>query len=236
MAKRSISFVEDDAMCVYHDGAVMDVESIKADEIWHHAHDMQIMKRKVQQLTRKEANQDSSLGAILTNTYGGRDQATVDTITAWCVGCSGRRGLERFLNRDYCSRRSDQRRRVIVSVLRAQAKMREEGVQNPEYISTVLSRLSETFSKDSIYLARAMGVGDERAVGLEEQESSSSVVVEFCPRKKVARNNSPFSVMDVFATVPQQPPWLEATAQKRSLYTRLNSAATPGDMGCRGSA
>ena len=169
MARRSVSFVDDDALCIYHDGAVMDVVHANAGEIWYQANDMSIIKRKAFELIN--GGDYYSLGVMLTNTYGRNDQATVDAITAWCMSCAGRRGLERFLNKDYFNRRSDLRRRVITSVLRAQAKMRKEGMKDAEYVSQVLSRLSETFSKDSNHIARALGCGDERAVYPERRST-----------------------------------------------------------------
>ena len=46
-------------------------------------------------------------------------------------------------NDEYAARRSDIRQRTIKSVLRAQRKMREEGVKDVEYGVKVLARLSE---------------------------------------------------------------------------------------------
>jgi len=217
---RSISFAEDDSLCVYHDGAVMDCVDVDAHDIWYQCSDMLLIKRKALQLTKESpASSHYSLCAALNNTYGRDDPGTLYAIKAWCMGCSSRRGLERFLNRDYCCRRSDLRRRVVTSVLRAQGKMREEGIDDQEYISNVISRLSETFSNDAKLFAQALGAGDEFASGHNNRrttcEDDPMEIDNDDLRKKLGRNDSPASVMDLFPGV-QLPP---STISSRHSFT-----------------
>ena len=217
---KSLRFANDESLCIYHNGAVMDVENVVAGDIWYQCNEMQQIKRKALLLTRESKH--FSLGSSLTNTYGRDDKGTMDSIMAWCVGCSDRRGLERFLNRDYCYRRSDLRRRVVTSVLRAQGKMREEGVNDSEYTSRVISRLSATFSKDARQAAEALGRGDEAASGREQIEPMD---VDD-PPKKLERNNSPTSVMDMF---PRQADFsLRPAVPRRTISPRISLSSQTG--------
>jgi hypothetical protein len=167
-SKRSIRFTDDDALCVYHEGAVMDIAEICKADIWYQHVEMSHMKRKAV-LVSKEANR-YGFGSLLTNTYGKSCQATQDALNTWSRSGNSRRGLERWINDEYAAKRADIRRRTIQSVLRAQDKMREEKLTEPGYTMKVLSRLSEAFSRDSMHFAQAMGKADERAlVDMEEE-------------------------------------------------------------------
>ena len=222
---KSLSFANNEAFCVYHDGAVMDVADVVASDIWYQCNEMQQIKRRALLLTR-ESNR-YSVGATLTNTYGRNDKETIDSIAAWCIGSSSRRGLERFLNKDYSCRRSEIRRRVVTSVLRAQGKMREEGIDDPEYISRVLSRLSETFSKDARLFAEALGNGDEAASG---RELADPMDIDLEP-KKLERINSPKSVLDMFPVhtmSEQQGLSLRPTMPRSTISPRLGLSVTTG--------
>jgi hypothetical protein len=187
-SKRSIRFSHGDNLCVYHEGAVMDIEEICRSDIWYQHADMSHMKRKAV-LVSKEANR-YGFGSLLTNTYGKTCDATQDALNTWSRNGNSRRGLERWINDEYAAKRADIRRRTIQSVLRAQDKMREEKLTEPEYTMKVLSRLSEAFSRDSMNFSRAMGIADELAiVNMEEQTH---------PMQKLAlvtRTKSPNSVL-----------------------------------------
>jgi hypothetical protein len=187
--KRSVRFEHDDNLCVYHAGAVMDIEEACRRDIWHQHTDLQHFKRKAM-MTAKEATR-YGLGTLLTNTYGKACNDTQEAINSWARNGSNRRGLERWINNEYAAKRSDIRRRTIKSVLRAQRKMREEGVADPEYTMKVLSRLSEAFSQDSRNFARVLGKGDEHAVVVDSEPAE---VCESKERKAPRRQPSPSSV------------------------------------------
>jgi len=230
---KAVLFVDDESLCAYHNGAVMDAEGVSANDIWYQCNEMQLIKRKALLQTTKDPSRHE-VSAVLNNTYGRDDPATIDSVTAWCRGCSSRRGLERFLNKDYYSRRSELRKRVMTSVLRAQQKMRDEGIDDPDYVSKVLSRLSETFSKDSSAFARALGIGDEAATA----EHQTPMDVDDDPRKKLSRNDSPASVMDLFATTTsaQQPPANIPMRPQLQTYTSrrtFSPASSARDLGWR---
>lgn len=169
MTKQSVHFNET-MLCEYHSGAVMDFilggNGVEAADIWYQQNELQQLKRKAMILS-KETNK-YGLGSILSNTYGRTDDETQQAMNIWSRSSSSRRGLERFINNEYSSKRSDVRRRTIKSVIRAQRKMKEEGVADDEYSAKVLSRLSEAFSQDSRNFARMMGVAD--AVATEEEQ------------------------------------------------------------------
>jgi hypothetical protein len=187
-SKRTIRFSDDAELCVYHEGAVMDIEEICKSDIWYQHADMTHMKRKAV-LVSKEANR-YGFGSLLTNTYGKTGDATQDALNTWSRNGNSRRGLERWINDEYAAKRADIRRRTIQSVLRAQDKMMEENLTEPEYTMRVLSRLSEAFSRDSMNFSRAMGIADELAIVNMEEKTHPSQKLALVPRTK-----SPHSVI-----------------------------------------
>lgn len=206
--KRSVCFVDAAKLCVYHAGAVLDEVELSRKDIWFQQADLAQIKRKAMVISR-EAHR-YGFGSLLTNTYGNAGEETQDALNTWCRNANARRGLERWINDEYSAKRSDLRKRTIQSVLRAQNKMRQEDINDPEYCWKVLARLSEAFSQDSSDFARAMGVADELAAaqpsdtndntghksgGCATSASSSS------QRRGPERKTSPRSVV-----LPRQPP------------------------------
>mmetsp|Transcript_8231 Transcript_8231/g.17162 ORF Transcript_8231/g.17162 Transcript_8231/m.17162 type:complete len:290 (-) Transcript_8231:424-1293(-) len=135
--------------------------------IWYQYEELKHLKRQALMVS-KEA-QKYGLGVVLTHTYG-KAETSQDALTTWA--CQGRRGLERWINDEYAAKRSDIRKRTIQSVLRAQAKMKSSDLEDVDYSTKVLSRLSLAFSIDSQQFARGMGVAD--AVAAQKAWSASA--------------------------------------------------------------
>jgi hypothetical protein len=190
-SKRSIRFTDDDELCIYHEGAVMDIKEVCKSDIWYQHAEMSRMKRRAAQAS-KEAHQ-CGIGSLLTNTYGKTCDATQDALNTWSRTGNSRRGLERWINDEYAANRADIRRRTIRSVLRAQDKMREENLTEPDSTLQVLSTLSETFSRDSTKFARALGIADELAIGEQIQRPLPKL---FVPVPRTKSPKSPNSVID----------------------------------------
>lgn len=195
MRQTTIRFADD--LCVYHPGAVLDIEGVTSVELWFQYSDLQRSKRKALVLA-KEAGQ-YGLGSLLTNTYGKTDTGTMEAITAWAVSSAARRGLERFINKEYAAKRIDIRRRTIKSVITAQRKMREEGIEDTEYTSKVLGKLSEAFSQDSSRFARVMGLADHEATVVAHADlgASSARDDHDSVRKAIERTDSPHTVLEL---------------------------------------
>lgn len=193
--KTSVSFKEDEELCSYHDGAVVDLLASSRKEIWYQQQDLSHIKRKAMVLA-KEAHK-YGFGSLLTNTYGRPCDETQDVLITWTRNANSRRGLERWINDEYAAKRADIRRRTIQSVLRAQAKMREEGIHDADYGTKVIARLSEAFSIDSRHFALGLGKADETAakecVSFDDESLSlcSSVSSTKCSSERV---HSPTSV------------------------------------------
>lgn len=193
LQKKSTRFAKE--LCVYHQGAVLDIEDVLSAELWYQVTDLQRIKRKAM-VQANEAGQ-YGLGSLLTNTYGKTDTDTMEAIVTWVASCAARRGLERFLNKEYAAKRCDIRRRTIKSVLTAQRKMLEEGIKDNEYTTQVLGRLSVAFSQDSSRFAHVMGVADRAAAVALEGECVVPPVRDEEPRKCVIRTYSPNTVLEV---------------------------------------
>lgn len=158
--RRSVKFPEtDDQLHRYHEGPDVDILAANRRDIWYQYEELKHIKRKALVLS-KEA-QRYGLGSILTNTYGKASTENAEALHTWVRNASSRRGLERWINDEYAAKRGDIRKRTIQSVLRAQHKMHESAIQDPDYSMKVLSRLSEAFSVDSREFARCMGQADE---------------------------------------------------------------------------
>jgi hypothetical protein len=186
--KRSIRFSNDAELCVYHGGAVMDVEEVCESNIWYQRADMKNTKRNAV-LVSKKANR-YGFGSLLTNTYGKPCPATQDALNTWSRNGNSRRGLERFINSEYSAQRDDIRRRTIQSVLRAQEKMRDENLTEPDHIMKVLSSLSKLFSRDSKNFSRAMGIADELAIlNLGDDQARPMPKLVHVPRIKSPRES-----------------------------------------------
>lgn len=158
--RRSVRFHEEDKLHRYHEGPDVDILAANRRDIWYQYEELKHIKRKALVLS-KEA-QRYGLGSVLTNTYGTPSSETQQALHTWVQNASSRRGLERWINDEYAAKRSDIRKRTIQSVLRAQMKMQESALRDPEYSMKVLSRLSEAFSVDSREFARGLGLADEK--------------------------------------------------------------------------
>jgi hypothetical protein len=191
--KRSLRFADDDKLCVYHEGAVMDIEEICKLDIWYHHTDMDRMKRRAVRLCQ-ETRRRCIFGSLLTNTYGKSCDATQDALNTWSRNRNSKRGLERWMNDEYAARRTDIRRRTVQSVLRAQDRMREESLTNPDNTVGVLSRVSEVFSKDSKTFSRAMGIADELAITVNKDEEQIRTMQKNVPLPIAKSPNSVFEV------------------------------------------
>jgi hypothetical protein len=164
--EKSVRFADDENLCIYHAGAVMDFESVCRTDIWYLQVELFNMKRKALAISRE--TQRYGLGNLLTNTYGKNCSQAQEAINTWTQNGNGRRGLERWVNEGFAAVRGDIRRRNVKSVLRAQRKMREEGLYDAQYCMDVLSRLSEAFSVDARCFGRVLGIADEHAVRMDQ--------------------------------------------------------------------
>jgi hypothetical protein len=153
---KMVRFASD--LCAYHAGAVLDMDDVQEVDLWYQMDELKQIKRQALIVSRDETTM--YLTPLLSNTYGKCDARTVNSINSWVLSCDARRGLERFVNKDYGAKRTDARSRNIQIVLTAQHKMQKEGIKDTKYISTVLSRLSEAFSQDSLRFAGVMGQAD----------------------------------------------------------------------------
>jgi hypothetical protein len=181
-----VSFQIEDDLCRYHAGAVLDVEGVELVELWFQYNELQSIKRKALILSK-----DSSHGVsgLLNHTYGRSCPTTRRALATWSKACGARRGLERFLHREYATRRVEMRNRTLQSVLTAQHKMREEGIADPTYVALVLGKLSEAFSQDTRAFAHALGVADAFVNEAEDATRTKPKIVQ--------RIKSPSSVMGI---------------------------------------
>lgn len=191
--KISIRFTNDDELCVYHEGAVMDSDEVCKSDIWYQQTVMSRMKSDAV-LVGKDGNR-YGFDSLLTNTYGKTCPATQDALNIWSREGGSRRGLERWINSEYDTKRADIIRRTIRSVLRAQDRMREQRLPEPAHITYILSSISCVFSRDSKNFSRAMGIADELAIlNFEEQTRRMQIHFPALPITKSPRK-SPSSII-----------------------------------------
>ena len=148
--------------------------------MWYDYQDMHHMKKKAMAISHEARRY--GLGSLLTDTYGRSCPETQASLNTWALRSSSRRGLERWINDEYAAKRADIRRRTTMSVLRAQEKLREAEILDPDYAGKILARLSEAFSKDSLTFARMMGTAD--AMQEEEEMSLKSLSLHSTTKRK----------------------------------------------------
>lgn len=185
--KRKVVSFDDNNLCEFHEGAVLD-KNVNVGDIWFQYSDLQRVKREAAIVTR----QYRPLGILLSKTYGIADHESTKNLESWSKGCGDVRGLERYVNKEYADKRTDVRKRITKSVLKAQYKMRAEDLEY-NYSSEVLSRLSATFSVQSSRFAHMMGKADACAAHEEEEISYENI-------RRVQRIPSPNSVMDIVSS------------------------------------
>ena len=152
----SVRFAAD--LCLYHEGAVLDTEYVRDEDVWYRMDELKSMKSHALRVSR-DIN-SIRVASRLSSTYGRSNSDTLEAIIAWVSSCESLRGLERFANADFGEKRTNARRRVIQVVLTAQHKMRTDGEKDKYYVERVLSRLSEAFSQDYTRFAAIMGQAD----------------------------------------------------------------------------
>ena len=145
-------------LCIYHEGAVMDMEYVTEDDVWYRMEDLKCMKLNA--LTESRDRDSIRLGSLISNTYGRSNNDTIKAMNAWVASCDSLRGLERFANSDFGEKRMNARRRTIHVVLTAQHKMRTNGDKENRDVEMTLSRLSEAFSQDYTRFAAIIGQAD----------------------------------------------------------------------------
>ena len=187
----TIRFPPDEELATFQDGVDIDELAENRQLVWYQYDELKAIKRKALQIS-KEA-QRHGLGVILTNTYGKKCEETQEALNTWARNGSSRRGLERWINDEYAAKRSDIRKRTIQSVVRAQAKMKDSELHDPDYSTKVLSRLSEAFSVDSKHFARGMGRADELAASGDQESEHYRKEVD--DRKIPSGKTSPRSVV-----------------------------------------
>jgi hypothetical protein len=221
--KRSIRFAEQ--LYVKHEGAVLDVDGVESTELWFQNAELKQVKQRAMALSR-EAGQ-LGLNSLLTNTYGRTDADTIDAIISWGLRCGARRGLERFADRDYSLKRSDIRSRTIKSVLKAQKKLRQDGVKDVEYVSIVIGRLSEAFSREAVQTARALGDADQAAAAAYSEGHLQPSMHSDCDRRnQMERTYSPANVMDIARVDLDAPSSSKATdVSKHPPHSRFSKAS-----------
>jgi hypothetical protein len=158
--KNNVRFAAD--LCVYHEGAVLDMECVREDDVWYQMDEMKYIKH--QALKMSHGHNSIYLGSLLANTYGRCNSNVVDAINTWVTSCESLRGLERFVNKNFGETRTCARRRTIQVVLTAQHKMCRDGAKENENVERVLGRLSEAFSQDCVRFAAILGQADMVAV------------------------------------------------------------------------
>lgn len=191
----TIRFRSGKELAIFHEGADIDELAENRGLVWYQYDELKNIKRKALQIS-KEA-QRHGLGAVLTNTYGKKCEETQEALNTWARNGSSRRGLERWINDEYAAKRSDIRKRTIQSVVRAQAKMKDSELNDPDYSTKVLSRLSEAFSIDSKQFARGMGLADELAASLNTLGVGDESDLEDPKAAALANKGSPRSVVSI---------------------------------------
>ena len=198
VSRRRVRFAETP---LYQYGTALDHPEGRRSNIWFDGREMRHIKMGAVHLGKEGAQQ--GLGSMLSNVYGRNDADTISIVETWAITCAHRRGLERFISPNYALRRMESRKKHIVSVLKAQTRMRdEEKITNLVYISIVIGRLSSALSINARNFSRVLGMADESAstclyTTLEPQPKTPTPGLREKKPSIVTRGRSPDSIMDM---------------------------------------
>jgi hypothetical protein len=157
-------------LCTFHAGAVLDIDCALERDLWYQTDELKQIKRHALILSRDECAK--YLCPLLSSTYGRTDTRSENAVSSWVILCDSRRGLERFINKEYSMKRSETRLRTMQAILTAQHKMQKEGLEDTNYMSTALSRLSEKLSKESSKYAINVGRADMTVASSDVSDSA----------------------------------------------------------------
>lgn len=155
----NVSFADDSANET-HVFERIDPETEKISDHWVLPDELREIK-KLGFLACGEAKR-TGLSGLLTEIYGtANDKDTQDRLNYWCRMASACRGLERFASEELGKRRMVYRKKAIVSVLEAQAQLKnEKGIDT----ANVLRRLSEAYTEQARLFAEKLGYADHQAL------------------------------------------------------------------------
>lgn len=104
------------------------------------------------------------LSLYIKHTYGYTDDRTQSMLNLWTRCSDTRRGLERFINKDYAKTRIHVRQKTVGAVLFAQGRMCNEGIYEYSQTSEMIRHISTTLTAESIAFALMLGKADVAAV------------------------------------------------------------------------
>ncbi len=202
---KSVRFAPEESLFDYHHECRR-LSQAMIEQRWYQKSDFFRLINEAQESV-KTAKQEG-LGGCLDYNYGCTDSETQEMLNKWTSCEDTRRGLERFVSDDYCSRRLLHKRKTIYAVLYSQEKLWKENCIDSRAESIIQSVLS-TLSANAVQFARMMAIADHHAVCARKQETlvttaqrmiSLPMRREVEPSRKISRTHRPAS------SIPQRPP------------------------------
>jgi len=163
---RRVRFANDDELCSYRDGP-KELSLSTIIDVWLQPNDFCSLRRSAR--AASDSAIKKGLHAYIGRTYGYTDDTTVEMYTLWAKCSDTRRGLERFVNKEYGRQRALNRKKLIRGVLYAQNRLRKEGETSYSRCSKIIRGVSMSITEEARKYARMLGKVDHNAISKRRQ-------------------------------------------------------------------
>ena len=159
--RKAVRFRSNTDLCSYQEGLPELTEQMILD-VWCQKEDF-LDFRQASADTCDEAIRKGH-GSFIKRTYGYSDLKTQACLDLWAKLKETRRGLERFINREYAKERHYIRNKQIQGVLYTQQQLTEDGITGAVRRAGIIRKVATTVSKEAVIFAAMLGSADEAAV------------------------------------------------------------------------
>lgn len=160
--------------------AVTNLYGLNSEEVerrWFLPRDFDTFRNSAKQVA-KLANQ-SVVNGLLRDSFvsGKNNHRKVDPLILWCRHAHSRRGLELWSSKEHNDHRRERKKRLIKSVISAQATLKSKPKYDPASLERELSDISMAHSREAIAFAERMGLADADAAAtkIEIRHMSRSI-------------------------------------------------------------
>jgi hypothetical protein len=167
--RKTVRFQSTKNLCSYHEGLTELTEQMILD-MWCRKEDFVDFRQAA------DATCDQAIlkghASFIKRTYGYSDLKTQACLDLWSKLKESRRGLERFISKDYAKERHYIRNKQIKGVLYTQHQLTEDGVTGPARRAGIIRKVATTVSEEAVIFAMMLGSADQAAVVSFMKESS----------------------------------------------------------------
>jgi hypothetical protein len=167
--KAAVRFPPSTNMCTYHEGLTELTEQMILD-VWYLQEEFLDFRRAAASTCDEAIRKGRA--SFIKRTYGHSDLKTQACLDLWAKFKDTKRGLERFINKDYAKERLYIRRKQMNGVFYTQNQLIEDGETDPVRRAGVIRKVATTVSEEAVIFATMLGSADQAAVDSFTKSSS----------------------------------------------------------------